>query len=42
VGHYSKNCPKPKSGNGGSKVIALTTNLAQGECNCLFFLREGF
>jgi len=30
VGHYSKNCPKPKSGNGGSKVIALTTNLAQG------------
>jgi hypothetical protein len=29
VGHCSKNCPKPKPGNGGSKVIAFTINLAQ-------------
>ncbi len=28
VGHYSKDFPKPKLGNGGSKVISLTTNLA--------------
>ncbi len=40
VGHYSKDWPKPKSGNGGSKVIALTTNLAQSECNCLIFLKR--
>jgi hypothetical protein len=39
VGHYSKNFPKPKVGNGGSKVIALTANLAQGECNCLSYLK---
>jgi hypothetical protein len=39
VGHYSKDCPKSKPGNGGSKVIALTTNLAQGECNRLIFLK---
>jgi hypothetical protein len=26
VGHYSKNYSKPKPGNGGFKVIALTTN----------------
>ncbi len=39
VGHYSKDCPKPKSGNGASKVIALFTNLAQGECNHLIFLK---
>jgi hypothetical protein len=39
MGHYSKDCPKPKSGNGGSKVIALTANLIQGECNCLIFLK---
>ncbi len=31
VGHYSKDCPKPKAGNGGSKVIALNVNLAQAE-----------
>jgi len=37
--HYSKNCPKPKPGNGGFKVIALITNLAQGECNHLVFLK---
>jgi hypothetical protein len=33
--HYSKDCPKSKSGNGGSKVIALNANLAQAECNRL-------
>jgi hypothetical protein len=27
VGHYSKYCPKPKTRNGGSKVIAFTANL---------------
>jgi hypothetical protein len=40
VVHYSKDCPKPKPGNGASKVIAFTTNLAQGECNRLIFLKE--
>jgi hypothetical protein len=39
VGNYSKNYPKPKLGNGGSKVIAVTANLAQGECNRLIFLK---
>jgi hypothetical protein len=39
VGHYSKDCPKPKLRDGGSKVIALTTNLAQGECNRFIFLK---
>jgi hypothetical protein len=39
VGHYSKDYPKPKPGNGGSKVIVLTINLAQGECNRLIFLK---
>ncbi len=39
VGHYSKDCPKSKLGNGGSKVIAFTANLAQGECNRLIFLK---
>jgi hypothetical protein len=39
VGHYSKDCPKPKPGNGGFKVIALTTNLTQGECNRFIFLK---
>jgi hypothetical protein len=33
VGHYSKDCPKSKSRNGGSKVIALNANLAQAKCN---------
>ncbi len=33
VGHYSKDCPKSKARNGGFKVIALNTNLAQAECN---------
>ncbi len=39
VGHYSKDCPKSKLGNGGSKVIALNANLAQVECNRLIFLK---
>jgi hypothetical protein len=39
VGHYSKDCPKPKPGSGVSKVSALATNLAQGECNRLIFLK---
>jgi hypothetical protein len=39
VGHYSKDCPKPKPGSGAFKVIALTANLAQGECNCFIFLK---
>ncbi len=39
MGHYSKDCPKSKVGNGGSKVIALNANLAQAECNRLIFLK---
>ncbi len=39
MGHYSKDCPKSKAGNGGSKVIALNANLAQAECNRLIFLK---
>jgi len=39
VGHYSKDCPKFKAGQGGSKVIALNANLAQAECNQLIFLK---
>jgi len=39
MGHYSKDCPKSKAGNGGSKVITLNANLAQGECNRLIFLK---
>jgi hypothetical protein len=39
VGHYSKDCPKSKARNGGSKVIALNANLAQAECNRLIFLK---
>ncbi len=39
VGHYFKDCPKFKMGNGGSKVIALNANLAQLECNQLIFLK---
>jgi hypothetical protein len=37
VGHYSKDCPKPKPGNKGFKVIVLATNLTQNECNYFFF-----
>ncbi len=40
MGNYSKDCLKPKLGNGGSKVIALIANLAQGECNRLIFLKR--
>jgi hypothetical protein len=39
VGHYSKDCPKFKARNGGSKVIAFNANLAQAECNCFIFLK---
>jgi hypothetical protein len=39
MGHYSKDFPKPKLGNGGFKVIALIANLAQIEYNCLNFLK---
>jgi hypothetical protein len=39
MGHYSKDCPKSKTGNGGSKVIALSANLTQHECNRLIFLK---
>jgi len=39
VGHYSKDCPKSKTGQGGSKVIALNANLTQAECNRLIFLK---
>ncbi len=42
MGHYSKDCPKPKPRNGGSKVIALIANLARGECNCSIFLKGKF
>jgi hypothetical protein len=39
MGHYSKDCPKSKMGNGGPKVIALNANVAQLECNRLIFLK---
>jgi predicted aspartyl protease len=39
MGHYSKDCPKSKTRNGGSKVIPLNANLAQGECNRFIFLK---
>jgi hypothetical protein len=39
VGHYSKDWPKFKVGNGGFKVIALNANLTQAECNRLIFLK---
>ncbi len=38
-GHYSQDCPKSKTRNGGSKVITLNANLAQNECNRLIFLK---
>ncbi len=37
MGHYSKDCPKFKTGS--SKVLALNANLAQPECNRLIFLK---
>jgi hypothetical protein len=39
VGHYSKDCPKSKSGSGSSKVLAFNATLAQPECNRLIFLK---
>jgi len=39
VGHYSKDCPKSKSGSGSSKVLVLNATLAQPECNRLIFLK---
>jgi hypothetical protein len=39
MGHYSKDCPKSKMGNGGSEVITFNANLAQPECNRLIFLK---
>ncbi len=39
VGHYSKDCPKSKSGSGTSKVLTLNADLAQPECNRLIFLK---
>ncbi len=39
VGHYSKDCPKSKSGVKSSKVLALNATLAQKECNRLIFLK---
>ncbi len=38
VGHYFKDYPKSKAGNGGSKVIDLNANLAKAKCNRLIFL----
>ncbi len=40
VGHYSKDCPKSKSGVGSSKVLALNVTLAQKECNRFIFLKR--
>jgi hypothetical protein len=39
VGHYSKDCPKSKSGVGSSNVLAHNAALAQPECNGLIFLK---
>ncbi len=39
MGHYSKDCPKFKSGVGSSKVLALNATLAQTECNRLILLK---
>ncbi len=39
VGHYSKDCPKSKTGVGSSKVLALNANLAQLERDRLIFLK---
>jgi hypothetical protein len=39
MGHYSKDCPKPKQNNGSSKVIAPIANLIQGEHNHFIFLK---
>jgi hypothetical protein len=39
VGHYSKDCPKSKTGVGSSKVLVFNATLAQSECNRLIFLK---
>ncbi len=39
MGHYSKDCPKSKSGVGSSKVLALNAALTQPEFNRLIFLK---
>jgi hypothetical protein len=39
MGHYSKDYPKSKVGNGGSKIMAFNANLAQAKCNRLIFLK---
>ncbi len=39
MGHYSKDCPKFKSGVGSFKVLALNVTLAQKECNQLILLK---
>ncbi len=40
VRHYSKDCPKSKTGNGGFKVIALNANVTQVKCNQFIFLKR--
>jgi hypothetical protein len=40
MGHFSKDCPKAKSRNGDSKVIAFTANLTQSERNCFISLKR--
>jgi hypothetical protein len=39
VGHYSKDCPKSKVGNGCFKVIAINANLTQFKCNRLIYMK---
>jgi hypothetical protein len=39
MGHYFKDCPKPKPGNGGFKIIAFIANLSQSECDRFIFLK---
>ncbi len=39
VEHYSKDCPKSKTGFRSSKVLVLNATLAQSECDRLIFLK---
>jgi hypothetical protein len=39
VGHYSKDCPKSKTGVVSSKVLTLNATFAQPKCNRLIFLK---
>jgi hypothetical protein len=39
VGHYSKDCPKSKTGSVSSKVLAFNATLAQPKCNRFIFLK---